>query len=542
MPCKKPSGQCLPAVSTLPRLATSRWRRTVDWPSTANAKEAPHARDTKPAAPGIPTAWFVASKAQKTSQRRGLMPREVSYTDFVQAVRRYRPSDLLPFLATYSATHDRESDASTASKWFPWGISAIAKESILRGNEFRGAGIDEYGLRKLLDLFNSSSDVVPDQSPASLLTPILYEQFPYQESIYEELARTHALLVHNEPEQAAIPWDEMLGIGLDEAMRASMVLHAWVVNNAGRFDPSIFDMPHFQEIYEKVAPRSEIETTAKRLISDIPGLKQARAVADKRTPIRTQLERYGFNPLKSSPLVDLGSVGIWAPQTMLVPRAFLGSNLYYRGLARWGKPFADGLGNRTQRYVGRQLSLLDGLILYPEIEYAKSQFSVDWIWVSNSAVILVECKAARLTLDAQAGGESLHDVMQRYLGAARAQIDRTARLINESHPAFDRIPKDRPVVGIVTTAEQFYLAGTPFSGFASSGVTPVTTLSLRDLEFLAGLREDDAARLIVDHAHPEGEGGRFGGAFDDSALKHRNPILEDAWGYYKFLMEVDPGS
>ncbi|MCC6497177.1 MAG: hypothetical protein IT193_13070 [Propionibacteriaceae bacterium] len=468
------------------------------------------------------------------------MSRQVSYRDFVQAVRRYRPSDLLPFIAAYSAAHDRDADVANAGKWFPWAISAIAKESALTGNEVRNPGIDDDGLRSLVHLFNLSADVLPDQSPASLLTPIFYEQFPYQESLYEELCRTHALLVHSEPGQAAIPWTGLLGVGLDEAIRATMVLHAWVVHNGGRFDPTILDLPTFQDVYEKVAPRPEIEATAKLLISDIPGLKQARRLADQRTAIPPRLERYAFNPLKGSPLVDLGEAGIWAPQTMLVPRTLLGSNLYYRGLAQWGKAFADGLGDRTQRYVGRQLSLLEGVVLYPEIEYAKSQFSVDWIWVSDSAVILVECKAARMTLDAQAGGESLETVMRRYLGEAQAQIDRSARLIIESHPAFALIPKDRPIVGMVTTAEPFYLAGTPFSGFAPSGATPITTLSLRDLEFLVGLPEGDAAKLIVDHAHAEGEGGRLGGAFTDDTRKHRNAILEDAWRHYSFLMEIDP--
>lgn len=468
----------------------------------------------------------------------GLMRRDVSYGDFVQVVRRYRPSNLLPFLASYSARCERESVDS--SKWFPWAISLIAKESALQGNEFRNAEIDDAGLKRLVDLVCVSSDLTPQQSPASLLTPILYEQFPYQESLFEEMARAHALLVHNEPGQAAIPWEEALGVGLDQAMRGSQVLHAWVVHNLGRFDPSILDMPHFQDVCERIAPRSEIEATAKLLIAGIAGLKQARADADARAQVRRELERYGFNPLKARPLVDLGSRGIWAPQSMLMPRAFLGSNLYYRGLAQWGKGFADSLGDRTQQYVGRQLKLLDGITLHPEIEYAKAQRSVDWLWVSESAVILVECKAARLTLDAQAGGDSLANVMQRYLGAARTQIDRTAKLIRETHPAFDHIPKDRPLVGMVTTAEPFYLAGTPFSGFASSGDIPTATLSLRDLEFLVGQREVDAAKLVIDNAHPDEEGGRFAVTSDEEASRRRNPILEEAWSHYKFLTSDGP--
>lgn len=39
---------------------------------------------------------------------------------------------------------------------------------------------------------------------------------------------------------------------------------------------------------------------------------------------------------------------------------------------------------------------------------------------------------------------------------------------------------------MVTTAEAFCLAGTPFSGFVSSGNVPIVALSLRDLEFLVG--------------------------------------------------------
>lgn len=49
-----------------------------------------------------------------------------------------------------------------------------------------------------------------------------------------------------------------------------------------------------------------------------------------------RLERYAFNRLKSTQFVNLGAKGIWAPQTMLVPRAFTGPNLYYRGLHKWG--------------------------------------------------------------------------------------------------------------------------------------------------------------------------------------------------------------
>lgn len=457
------------------------------------------------------------------------------YSEVIQSVRRYRPSQVVPFLAAYSAERERASSQGDTSQWFPWAISAIAKESVLRGNEFRSSILKREDLARLVHDFNGSGRPLPQQTPASILTPILYEQFPYQESLFEEMARTHALFVHSEPGQKPIPWQDLLGIGLDEAMRASHVLHAWVVNNGGRYDPSILDMPHFQDVFRKVAPRAEIEAAASFLTSDIAQLKQARAAADAKTLIPAELERYAFNPLKAQPLVDLGAQGIWAPQSMLVPRAFLGPNLYYRGLDRWGKGFADGLGKRIESYVGRQLALLDGIDLHPEVEYVRGKRSIDWVWVSDKAVILVECKAARMALDAQAGGETLETVVKRYIGGARKQLDATAQLIRDRHPALAHIPSDRPVVGVITTAEPFYLADTPFSGYTSSGDVPTTTISLRDLEVLVGYPEAQAAEIVTAHAQLDGDGGRFGAAFDEEARQRRNPILEDAWRAYDFI-------
>jgi hypothetical protein len=217
---------------------------------------------------------------------------------------------------------------------------------------------------------------------------------------------------------------------------------------------------------------------------------------------------------------------------MLIPRVYTNANLYYRGLAAWGRDFADKLGDRTQLYVGRQLSLLEGIELLPEFKYASGKDSVDWIWVSAKAVILVECKAARMTLDAQAGGDSLEAIMRRYIGKARSQIDNTARLIREQHKAFTHIPHDRPIVGLITTAEPFYLADTPFSGFESVGTIPVVTASLREIEFFAGMTESEAAAMLVEHA-TQGNGSRL--ALPASALARENPILSDAWEHYAFL-------
>lgn len=458
------------------------------------------------------------------------------YSEFIRSVLRYRPSQVVPFLAAYSSGCERAAiQNGETEQWYPWAISAIAKASVLRGHEFSSSDITPEVLAGLIQDFNGSGIPLPGQSAASMLTPILHEQFPYQESLFEDMARAHVLLAQSAPDQTPIPWEEVLGIGLDQAIRASHVLHQVVVHHGGRYAPAILDMPGFQDVYTRVAPRSEIEVTASLLTASIGDLKRVRAAADERVLIPEMLERYAFNPLISHPLVDLGARGVWAPQTMFIPRALLGVNLYYRGLERWGKRFADSLGKRVETYVGKQLSLINNIQLHPEVEYAKDTHSIDWLWVTDEAVILVECKAARMPLDAQAGGETLESVMRRYIGHARGQIDKTARLIREGHPAFDHIPKDRQIVGVVTTAEPFYLADTPFSGFISTGEVPAMTMSLRELEVLAGCPEPEAAALVIEQAHRGDDGGRFIAKFTEQALRRENPILDDAWHAFDFL-------
>jgi hypothetical protein len=79
---------------------------------------------------------------------------------------------------------------------YPWSIPVIARESILWGNEYRDAPVTGAALSRLGRLLND------EPAPASgnfaihpLLTRYFYEQFPYQESIYEEVTRSHAMLV-----------------------------------------------------------------------------------------------------------------------------------------------------------------------------------------------------------------------------------------------------------------------------------------------------------------------------------------------------------
>lgn len=455
-------------------------------------------------------------------------------------VRRFRPSDLVPALAHHSASAALKRTNGPTSERIrrdtPWAISGIARESILYGNEHRSEGVDSTTIISLVRSFNESFDELRELSLAGLITPIAYEQFPYGESEFEELARIYALF--EEPSLGPeLDWSEIFGVPLKDAVRAVFVLNAWVLHNSGHYDPGLLDAGDMREVFERSAPRAHIEALAQELTTTIPEAKAANATVPA---LSRELQRYAFNPLTSRPFVDLGdSHGVWAPQVMLVNRAVFPTNLYYRGIAKWGARFAETLGARLEAYVGRQLALVanEGE-LHGEIEYRdgkNKKKSVDWIWTTERAVILVECKSARLSLGARAGDGTLPAVVDRYLTHAREQLDRTAALIRARVPPFDQFPTDRPIVGMAVTAEPFYLGNSTLEEYGKQSAIPSMVVSLRDLEFWVCLSGDEAVgKLLGIVGDQERRTWALSTALGDLRGLGHNPILDDAWHRYRF--------
>lgn len=418
----------------------------------------------------------------------------------------------------------------------PWAMAAIARESILYGNEHRHGVVDERTIPTLVRTFGDTYDELGDPSIASIMTPLAYEQFPYQESGFEEMARVAALL--EDPSLGpSIAWPEIFGMELREAVRAAFILRVWVAHNEGRFDSTILDMEHMQEVFTRAAPRMQIETLALALTSSIEEAREANAAVPA---LGAGLQRFAFNPLIARPLVDLGSAGVWAPQTVLVDRVLYPANLYYRGIAKWGTAFADTLGARTEAYVGRQLGLVaPPSDLHSEITYWEGKDkkkSVDWIWVTPRAVLLVECKSGRLTLGARAGEASLPNLVHRYLVHARDQIDRTAALIRAQTLPFDQFPIDRPIIGMAVTAEPFYLGNSTLVEYGSPSTTPSIAVSLRELEHWVCLPADEAiGKLLEVLTDDERRTWALSQALCDVAKPLRNPILDKAWHEFDFV-------
>lgn len=204
------------------------------------------------------------------------------------------------------------------------------------------------------------------------------------------------------------------------------------------------------------------------------------------------LQRYAFNPLIERPFVDLGDGLRYAPQPQFVLRSFETENLYYRGIQRWGTEFGAAFGARVEAYTGMQLRHTGQHTVIPEFTWNKNRAglmrSSDWFLVTPAATILIECKSARMSLEARAGTSAADKLIEQYIGKAYRQLERNAFEMTAGNPAFGHIPRDRPLIGLVVTAEPMIGANSAQTRKRfGTGSLPIATASLADIELMSSL-------------------------------------------------------
>jgi hypothetical protein len=170
--------------------------------------------------------------------------------------------------------------------------------------------------------------------------------------------------------------------------------------------------------------------------------------------------------------------------------------------------------------------------------------SADWFVVTPSATILIECKSARTIPAMRSGTQAGLVVTAAKLKKAFEQINENVLQLRAGNPQFNHLPTDRPLIGLVVTAEPLYVANsTEVREMLPKAEIPILTISLRDLEMLAVLSPEvlgDALCSLVDRGtemylsglglgdvFPEGfeipENALLDQAFDDAIL----PRLRD---------------
>ncbi|WEK12965.1 MAG: hypothetical protein P0Y48_10895 [Candidatus Microbacterium phytovorans] len=445
-----------------------------------------------------------------------------TYADFVQAVRAYAPSHLIQFLARYAADRGGWDVELRPGMRPPWAVAAMVRDCIVSGNESRSGQLSEARLRRLFNIFGEAHDERGDTAQA-ILTPIIYEQFPYQQSDYEELLRSIALFEDPYPGCRNWPWDELLGSSVTDLISLAFLVHTVVMNKRGEYKVT----PAFQQVVDMLEYTDQLPKMVDGLTRTVPQLKTASKEVSSGDPAN---RRFSYNPLVRTPLVETAD-GLFAPVPELIYSSVSPSVLYHRARDAWGDAFSRDLGQRVQQYVGRQLQLLSpDLTILPEIEYRKGQLSADWFAVNDDLLLVVECKASRASLEARLGSQALDDQFKRDISKAKGQIERTASLVAAGDSALSQMLGRRQVIGLIVTAEPFYLLAQAHSSELIAGI-PTLLGSLRDLEHWTTLPAGEAVRQLTSIAtDPERRTWPLGNALDvpPNSTTH-NSILESVW-------------
>jgi len=468
---------------------------------------------------------------------------ELTDTELVALVRRYRPSSLVPLVSATAARHmTRESWLARGVQglYAPWVLAEIARISLAHGNAHRQPATREH-LDACCAAFNSVGDPQlgsgdPD-GLASFLLRISSEQLEYQTRLLHEMSRTAALFDQTPLDPAArvlVPgWQEALfGASLVDFVGAGQLLHFSSQPNGGLFDPAWLNAPHLAPVVDVMGADLLRQVWKDNYLTDVAGFQAVNGRPDP-SPWR----RFDFNPLAATPVVtDLVGEGKWIiPSPGLLARKFSPLGVYYAGVRKWGNAFSDELGPLFEAYVGRQLRELPGAQVIPAVTYGHdNSASVDWFVILPEVVLMVEVKSVRPTDQVRRGGPQAGAELTRMLSRAFEQLGITNKLIEQGHPSFSAIPDDRPRVGLVVTMENFHMANSPFQRdrYRQPTSFPTLVVSVSELEDYATITDVTPGALLLDLLHDSArEGWSLHSAFV-GRRPGRNAVLEQAWDNY----------
>ncbi|MFI4991433.1 MAG: hypothetical protein ACHQHO_11040 [Solirubrobacterales bacterium] len=470
------------------------------------------------------------------------------YSDFVQRVRRHRTSELLIALAATSIRLFEQEAWMADRARLPWAIAAAAKASIVVGNEHRSAGVTDRDVLEICAAYNALDTPLANvpagvaDTVGALLVRTSYEQFPYQQSHFEEISRLGALFENVEELPTEILdlalIERVLGCPLEEFVVAGFVLAISAQANAGFFDP---DWRALREGPNSIDRHFPIDTVRRVFEQQfLASFEQIRADAKRFEQPNPLLSHHEFNPLVSRPFVTLPDGRHIAPQPHFVFQRLSSSALYYAAIvelnAEQTEAFTRDVGRVCEDYVGRQLRLIPNATVTPEIVYDDEKRSVDWFVVFDELVVLVEVKSTRMSHLARMGADRLKDDVDRCLGKAYKQVSRTDGLLADGHAAFAEIPTDRPRLAIIVTLEPYWAANSPFiAEFLPESPIPTTVASVRALERLVDVLRTvggpDPLTQVLDD--PDRRTWNLENALPETEVP-KNPILDAAWSRFPF--------
>jgi hypothetical protein len=473
-----------------------------------------------------------------------LYARRVKDDEYIGRVRRHRPSSLLPLIAAEGARYCENQSwlSSPYKKLTPWALADIARVSLASGNEHRKDATPRDVLEcaaAYVALAEPELGKTPDAA-AGFILRINSEQLALQKNIQNELGRSVALFDQTtavRPLQVMHQgWAErLLGCTVSQYVGIGFILHTGAKLNGGRFSVDwIANNPHTEPITSEIPPDLMQNVLDTHFTANTAYFKEK-----DRIEFPSQLRRFTHNPLTSRPVVSGVVPELLVPVPGQLVRKVSPLGIYYTGLDKWGKPFADDVGDFFEQYVGHLLKLINGATVYGEIAYGRrgNNKSVDWIVVCQQAVLLVEVKSARPIESVRIGSDEAWSELTKKLSPAFTQVEKTNELIAASDPEFAHIPNHLPRIGIVVTMEPMPSVNLHLirSRFAPETSIPVTICPSEDLEWIVSLNGRTIDSYLLDFLNDPAKAGWDVATDLGEADFGPNAVLNQAWAAHSWL-------
>ncbi|HLI37752.1 MAG TPA: hypothetical protein VKV80_10485 [Streptosporangiaceae bacterium] len=386
----------------------------------------------------------------------------------------------------------------------------MARVSLTYGTEFGRSDATDKDLLRIPDAYNRFDNPFRhDHDLRAFMLRMAGEQPTWQTSDYETLARTAAVFAQTPPcrpmECLRPGWDtELLGCTLREYARTTQLVWASAFGCAGHVDLALFDIPDGEVIAREIGQETAIRVLDAHFAISKEQFRAEDQKAAQRAGRDDRLRRFTYNPLRGRPVLTGFGAGYLCPVPQLAWAKATPWGVYFTGLEYHGDRFTRDLGHLFEQYIGRQLRLLPGAQVHPEITCGprtSRRKTVDWIVVLSDLVLLVEVKSAIPTEPVRPGTPDAASEVIKKLGKAFTQIDITAQLIEDRDPALTSVPADRPVLGMAVTLEPFHLANAPFlHELLPVTHIPVTVADAAEAEALVTITDTPPGRLLLDRA------------------------------------------
>ncbi|MGO2746225.1 hypothetical protein [Microbacterium sp.] len=489
--------------------------------------------------------------------------RPPTWEQFRAAVRRVDRDSLLINAAGASSLIARGLDPEEwqAHGLTPWTIADVARTALAWGG-FARPEADMETLALLGNMNVQIADEVNDPEDASservgrMLTRIIFEQFPGQRGVMDEVARTVLLFGSRArfPEgfraKKMVP-DWFAGItqnlSLEQYVESVLMIAVIAERCNGAFSLDWLDKPPLSDLADVLDAGSIRNTFEGLLLTTVDEFKMTNR--RQQDPVKSAQKKYAFNPLADKPFIQGIAPTPIAPWVQAVIAKALPPAIYHRGLSALGEGFTRDLGAVFQEYTGRQLDVLAEGHVHPEVAYGSKktrQDSCDWFLDLPGVLVLVECKARQPNEELRTRGADWLDSVTGSIGKGVRQLNRSNTDFQKISAVCPQIDPAKPRVGLVVTLEPFYINQNWFMWeHLERSEFPVGIVSIGELESLVTLDPAELSELLLGAV----AAARSSEVLEDSLLLlnpalttadgRENPLLREAWDSIELFDRID---